>query len=64
MFFLSKHKKIVTVNPRFSPRRLIVNFEILHGGLFEGGLFEGKGLIEKVCTLHGGLFEIAYFCIL
>ena len=43
MFFLSKHKKIVTVNPRFSPRRLIVNFEILHGGLFEGGLIRGKG---------------------
>ena len=27
----------------------------------EGGLFEGRGLIEKVCTLHVGLFETERF---
>ena len=40
-----------TVNPRISPRGLIVNFEILHGGLIEGG-----GLFEE-----GGLLKIIYF---
>ena len=40
-------KTPITVNPRFSPRGLIVNFEIWHGGLFEGGLFEGGGLLKR-----------------
>ena len=43
-----------TVNPRISPRGLIVNFEILHGGLIEGGgLFEGGGLL-KIIFLYMG----------
>ena len=62
---LQKRLKILsllyTVNPRFSPRGLIVNFEIWHGSLFEGELIRGRGLIEKICTLHGGLFETACF---
>ena len=32
MFF----PKTLTVHPQFSPRDLIVNIEIRHGGLFEG----------------------------
>ena len=44
----------ITVNPRISPRGLIVNFEILHGGLTEGGLIRGRGLIENNDFLHGG----------
>ena len=44
----------ITVNPRSSPGGLIVvNFENLHGGLTRGWLIQGRGLIEKVCTLHG-----------
>ena len=43
-----------TVNPRISPRGLIVNFEILHGGLIEGGLIRGRGLIENNNFLHVG----------
>lgn len=43
-----------TVNPRICPRVLIVNFEILHGGLIEGGdLFEGWGLL-KIIIFHMG----------
>ena len=61
---VSKKLPRIPVNPRFSPWGLIVNFEILHGGLFMGGLYEGRGLIEKVCTLLGGLFETACFCML
>ena len=43
-----------TVNPRISPRGLIVNFEILHVGLIEGGLIRGRGLIENDNFLHEG----------
>ena len=50
-----------TVNPRFSPWGLIVNFENSHGGSHEWGFIRGRELIEKVCTLHGGLFETACF---
>ena len=32
-----------TVNPRISPRGLIVNFEILHGGLIEEGAYSREG---------------------
>ena len=43
-----------TVNPRISPRGLIVNFEILHGDLIEGGgLFEGGGLLKIVYFYMG-----------
>ena len=49
--------KINTVDPWFSPHGLIANF---HMGLIWGGrLFEGSGLIKKVFTVHGGLFEMA-----
>ena len=43
----------LTVNPRISPQGLIVNFEILHGGLIEGGLFEGGGLLKIVSFYMG-----------
>ena len=51
--------RISSVSPRFSNGRLTVNFEIGNGGLFIGSLFEGRGLIEKVYTLHRGLFKTA-----
>ena len=44
----------ITVNPRIRPQGLIVNFEILHGGLIEGGgLFEGGGLSKLVIFYMG-----------
>ena len=57
---------ISTVSPRFSPRGLIVIFEIWPGGLFErGGLFEGRGLIIRTEISHGGLFKTTTFlCII
>ena len=50
-----------TASPRFSPRGLIVNFKIWHGGLFQGWLIRGERAYQKFCTLHGGLFEKACF---
>ena len=43
-----RYFNIYTVNPRFSHRWLIVNFEFWHGGLFEG-----RGRIKKFDSLHG-----------
>ena len=51
---VSKKLPRIPVNPRFSPWGLIVNFEILHGGLIKGGLIRGRGLIENNDFLHGG----------
>ena len=46
---------LFTVNPRICPRGLIVNFEILHGGLIEGGgSFEVGGLLKIIIFLHWG----------
>ena len=39
----SVSKQRLTVNPRISPRGLIVNFEILHGGLINGGAYSREG---------------------
>ena len=37
----------------------ISKFDI--GTYLRGAYSRGRGLIEKVCTLHGGLFKMAYF---
>ena len=46
-YFLMCNRDIIgqmyTVSYRFSPQGLIVNFEIRHGGLFEG-----RGLIKNI----------------
>ena len=43
----------LTVNPRNSPRGLIVKFEILHGGLIERGAYSREGAYWKWYFLHG-----------
>ena len=48
---------VYTVNPRISPRGLLSILKIIQGR----GLSRGRGLIEKVSTLHGGLFKTAFF---
>ena len=48
----------ITVNPRISSRGLIVNFEILHGGLIEGRLIRGRELIGNNIFLHGDQIEM------
>ena len=50
----------ITVNPRISPRGLIVNFEILHGGLIEEeGAYSREGAYWK--GLYFGLIRSRVF---
>ena len=47
-----------TGSPKSIPKGLIDNFEISHGGLFEGGAYsEGEKLIKNLYNLHGSLIE-------
>ena len=41
------------VSLRFSPRGLTVNFEIWHGGFFNGGLLEGRSLLKSFILYMG-----------
>ena len=54
----------VTGSPGFSPRRLIVNFEIWHGGLFEGGLIRVEGAYQKGLYFTWGLilYDVFFAC--
>ena len=54
-----------TVSPRFSPRGLIVNFEISHRGLLEGRAYSREGGLFKSIILDMGLIRIGvFFCML
>ena len=56
LLILAKSKiapKRVTVSPRIRPCGLIIDFEILHGGLIEGSLFEGGGLLKIIISYMG-----------
>ena len=47
-----------------APGGLLSSLKFDMGTYSREGLIRGRGLIEKVYILHGGLFETACFCIL
>ena len=51
--FIDLPTKTGTINHRFSPRGLIVNFEIWHRGLFEGAYSRGRGLLKRFVLYMG-----------
>ena len=53
-----KQGRDIVVIYHFDPGGIIVNFEIDVGAYSRGGLLEGRWLIQKCYSLHGGLIAM------